>query len=199
MARLPGSTFGAKGPWRSGRSGLPWSRQARPPPLASTAVEKRTDRSLSSRPGPESSFQSTMKFCLIALAAMLTAGSSVLSAQAASLPRETTTLAIVEAIPNLPGKSLVGIVVSYPPGGATPAHHHARSAFVTGYVLSGSIRSQINHGQGRVYHAGETWTEPPGVDHEISENASATEPARLLAILAVDSKETAKLTTLDRQ
>jgi quercetin dioxygenase-like cupin family protein len=139
-----------------------------------------------------------MKFSFAALAAMLIAWSSQVPALAAA-PRETIKTVFTEAIPNVPGKSLVGVVVSYPPGGATPAHHHERSAFITGYVLSGSIRSQVNHGEVRVYHAGETWTEPPGADHEISENASATEPASLLAIFVVDSKETDKLTTFNGQ
>ena len=140
-----------------------------------------------------------MKFCLAALVAMLIAWSFLVPAQSAAPPREMIKTAFTEAIPNVPGKSLVGIVVNYPPGGATPAHHHARSAFITGYVLSGSIRSQVNHGEVQIYRAGETWTEPPGADHEISENASATEPASLLAIFVVDSEEIAKLTTSDRQ
>jgi quercetin dioxygenase-like cupin family protein len=38
----------------------------------------------------------------------------------------------------------------------------------------------VNYGNVQVYHAGESWTEPPGADHEISENASSTEPASLL-------------------
>ena len=94
-----------------------------------------------------------MKFSFAALAAMLIAWSSQVPALAAA-PRETIKTAFIEAIPNVPGKSLVGVVVNYPPGGATPAHHHERSAFITGYVLSGSIRSQVNHGEVRVYHAG---------------------------------------------
>jgi len=74
-----------------------------------------------------------------------------------------------------------------------------QSEKATAYVLSGSIRSQVNHGKVRIYHAGENWTEPPGADHEISENASATEPSSLLAIFVVDSEETDKLTTLNRR
>ena len=49
----------------------------------------------------------------------------------------TVTPAFSEAIPNIPGKNLIAVVVDYPPGGKTPAHHHAKSAFITGYVLSG--------------------------------------------------------------
>ena len=51
--------------------------------------------------------------------AALAASSCLVSAEAAP-PRETITPAFREVIPNIPGKSLIGIVVSYPPGGATP-------------------------------------------------------------------------------
>jgi quercetin dioxygenase-like cupin family protein len=88
------------------------------------------------------------------------------------------------------------VVVSYPPGGKSPPHHHARSAFVTGYVLSGAIRSQVDGGKAQVFNAGESWSEKPGVHHDISENASNTEPAKLLAIFVVDSNDT-DLTTVE--
>ena len=100
-------------------------------------------------------------------------------------------------IPNIPGKTIEALVVDYPPGGGTPAHHHAKSAFITGYVLSGAIRSQVDNGPARVYHQGEYFTENPGAHHTISENASKTEPARLLAIFVLDTGEV-KLTTLDK-
>jgi quercetin dioxygenase-like cupin family protein len=130
--------------------------------------------------------------------AALAASFCLLSAQAAP-PRETVAPAFREVIPNIPGKSLIGVVVNYPPGGATPTHHHARSAFITAYVLSGSIRSQVDDGAARVFRAGEGWTEAPGAQHRISENASATEPASLLAVFVVDTNDSAELTTLDQQ
>ena len=92
-------------------------------------------------------------------------------------------------IPNIPGKSVVAVVVNYAPGGKSPAHHHPPSAFITGYVLEGAIRTQVDDGPVQVLHAGESFTENPGAFHRISENASATEPAKLLAIFVVDSQE----------
>ena len=136
---------------------------------------------------------------LVATLAAVAAWPSLASAEAASQERQTITPAFREAIPNIPGKSLVAIVVNYPPNGATPAHYHPRSAFVTGYVLSGSIRSQVNDGKTQVFRAGESWTEPPGAYHPISANASATEPASLLAIFVVDTTDTERLVTLERQ
>jgi quercetin dioxygenase-like cupin family protein len=78
---------------------------------------------------------------LVATLAAVAAWPSLVSAESASQDRQTITPAFRDAIPNIPGKSLVAIVVSYPPGGATRAHYHPRSSFVKGYVLSGSIRS----------------------------------------------------------
>jgi quercetin dioxygenase-like cupin family protein len=97
---------------------------------------------------------------------------------------------------DVPGKSLVGVAVSYPPGSKSGAHHHARSAFITAYVISGAIRSQVEGDSARVYHAGETWIESPGAHHTISENASATEPAELLAVFLLDTGD-GPLTTAD--
>lgn len=108
----------------------------------------------------------------------------------------TVTPAFSEAIPNVAGKSLIAVVVDYPPGGKTPAHHHAKSAFITGYVLSGTIRSQVDNGKVRDYKAGEHFTEQPGAHHRVSENPSTTEPAKLLAIFVVDSNDK-NLTTID--
>ena len=88
---------------------------------------------------------------------------------------------------NVAGKSMQAVAVSYPPGAKSVAHHHANSAFIMAYVISGAIRSQVEGEPARVYHAGETWRETPGAHHIISENASATEPAELLAVFLVDT------------
>src|ERR1700704_544280 len=55
-----------------------------------------------------------------------------------------------QAIPNIPGKSLIAVVVDYPPGGATAPHTHANSSFIYAYVISGSIESKVNNGTRRV-------------------------------------------------
>jgi quercetin dioxygenase-like cupin family protein len=97
---------------------------------------------------------------------------------------------------DVPGKSLQTVTVSYPPGARSAAHHHAKSAFIMAYVVSGAIRSQLEGEPARVYHAGETWSEAPGAHHTISENASATEPAELLAVFLLDTGD-GPLTTDD--
>jgi quercetin dioxygenase-like cupin family protein len=88
-------------------------------------------------------------------------------------------------LPNVPGKTLTAILVEYQPGGSSTAHRHAGSVFA--YVLSGQIRSQNSAtGPARVYGAGEAFFEPPGSIHLVSANASASEPASLLAIFIAD-------------
>jgi quercetin dioxygenase-like cupin family protein len=102
--------------------------------------------------------------------------------------RETIMPAFAEALPNVPGKTITAIIVEYPPGARSIPHRHGQ-AFVVGYVLQGQIRSQVNHGASRVYNAGEHWTEAPGVHHTVSENVSASAPAKLLAIFVADTKD----------
>jgi quercetin dioxygenase-like cupin family protein len=100
------------------------------------------------------------------------------------------------ALPNIEGKRMVAVVVSYPPGGKSLAHRHARSAFIYAQVLSGTIRSQVNNEPVKTYRVGEGFYEMPGSHHRISENASDSEPASLLAVFIVDSGDD-PLTTPD--
>ena len=100
-------------------------------------------------------------------------------------------------LPNVNGKRMVAVVVTYPPGAKSPAHHHARSAFIYAYVLSGTIRSQVDDAPPRIYQVGEGFFEMPGSHHRISENASDRAPASLLAVFVVDSNDKA-LTTPDQ-
>jgi len=126
--------------------------------------------------------------------ALVFIGAVALMPASAQEAAEKVTPALRQAIPNIPGKSLVAVVVDYSPGASSPSHAHAKSAFIYGYVVSGSIESQVNDGPRQILHAGESFYEPPGAKHSISRNASKTLPARLLAVFVVDTDDTA-LTT----
>ncbi|WP_419468863.1 cupin domain-containing protein [Azospirillum brasilense] len=102
------------------------------------------------------------------------------------------------ALPDVPGKSIRGVLVEYGPGGYSPSHTHAKSALIYATVLEGAVRSQINGGPVRTFQAGENFTELPGDHHNVSANASDSQPAKLLAVFVVDTAET-ELTTPDRQ
>src|SRR6201985_1636483 len=100
------------------------------------------------------------------------------------------TLVYQHELPNVPGKSIKSVLVEYGPGGYSPAHMHAKSAFIYATVLEGAIRSQVNDGPVTTYTAGQSFSELPGDRHSVSANASTTQPAKLLAVFVVDTNET---------
>lgn len=104
------------------------------------------------------------------------------------------TLVYQHELPNVPGKSVKGVIVEYGPGGYSPGHTHPKSAFIYATVLEGAIRSQVNDGPVTIYKAGQNFSEMPGDRHGVSANASETQPAKLLAVFVVDTNET-ELTT----
>ncbi|WP_411907034.1 cupin domain-containing protein [Rhizobium mayense] len=93
------------------------------------------------------------------------------------------------ALPDVPGKSIRGVLVEYGPGGYSPAHTHAKSAIIYATVLEGAVKSQINGGPVRTFKAGESFTELPGDHHGVSANASDKEPSKLLAVFVVNTDE----------
>jgi quercetin dioxygenase-like cupin family protein len=108
------------------------------------------------------------------------------------------TLVYDHALPNVPGKSMKGVLVEYGPGVATPGHTHPKSAFIYATVLEGAIRTSVNDGPVVTYRAGQNFSEMPGDRHTLDENASKTEPAKLLAVFVVDTDEKELLTPLEK-
>jgi quercetin dioxygenase-like cupin family protein len=119
------------------------------------------------------------------LIAVLTMGPALSSPVHAETAQVTVQPMTSFRLPDLPGKSVSLVRVSFPPNAVSSQHRHAGT--VTAFVLSGSIRSQITGEPARVYKAGESSFEPPGVVHLVAENASSTEPAELLAIFIADA------------
>jgi quercetin dioxygenase-like cupin family protein len=127
---------------------------------------------------------------LVAASAALPGTSSMAGDAAADIKQVAS-----EKLPNVPGRSVSAVVVKHEPGGKSGKHHHAGS--VLAYVLSGAIRSENSAtGPAKVYQAGESFFEPSGSEHLVSENARTTEPASLLAIFIAD--DGAELTTFDK-
>ena len=98
---------------------------------------------------------------------------------------------------DLPDVSLEGweVTVShvdYPPGRVGPAHRHP--GFVLAYVLEGAVIARISgQGEEKTYTVGQMFYEQPGATHEVSKNASQTQPAKLLAMIF--AKKGSTLTT----
>ncbi len=124
---------------------------------------------------------------LVATAALT---SAYVLAHAQEPPKRKVSVVFDHALPNVPGKSMKGVLVEYGPGGSSRSHRHPPSAFIYATVLEGAIRSQVNDGPVKVYRAGENWIEMPGDHHRVSANASDTQPAKLLAVFVVDSTAT---------
>src|SRR3954467_14753419 len=127
-----------------------------------------------------------------ALFAEMIASSRDAGAQApAATPRPPV---FVHDLPNvtLDGWEVTVSHVDYPPGRVGTAHHHA--GFVLAYVLEGSVIAKISgQGEEKTYNVGQMFYEQPGATHEVSKNASQTQPAKLLAMIF--AKKGSTLTT----
>jgi quercetin dioxygenase-like cupin family protein len=133
----------------------------------------------------------------LALFAELLASSRSAEAQSQTRAGQPAAAAPPVFVHDLPNVSLDGweVTVShvdYPPGRVGNAHHHA--GFVLAYVLEGAVITKIS-GQGpeRTYTVGQMFYEQPGATHEVSKNASQTQPAKLLAMIF--AKKGSTLTT----
>lgn len=136
-----------------------------------------------------------MKLTVTLFAAALALMPAAANAQPKGGPAKVSVV-FDHVLPNAPGKSMRGVLVEYGPGGSSPAHTHAASAFIYATVLEGAIRSKVNDGPEKTYKKGENFFELPGDRHSVSANASATEPAKLLAVFVVDTKETVLTTPM---
>ena len=126
--------------------------------------------------------------CTLFLVAMPLAGAA---AGRSTATNTRVTLVYQHELPNVPGKSLKAVLVEYGPGGHSEAHTHPPSAFIYATVLEGAIASRVNDGAVTTYRAGQSFSELPGDRHEVSANASKTNPAKLLAVFVVDTKDEA--------
>ena len=97
----------------------------------------------------------------------------------------------VGPLPNVPGHNLTAVKIDLAPGVSVPSHQH--EAFVFVYVLAGTVRSSLDDEEPVGYSVGESWVEPPGAVHSLTENLSDTEPAQILAVFIAE--EGATLTT----
>ncbi|MBR1121559.1 cupin domain-containing protein [Bradyrhizobium lablabi] len=111
--------------------------------------------------------------------------------RAAGSPLDKVELISSHALPNVAGKRVTIVRVTYGPGGFTRPHRHAGS--VTAYITKGQVRSQLAGGPVETFAVGQSFFEPPGAVHLVSANASTTEMAEMIAVFVAD--EGAQLTT----
>ncbi|MCA3776357.1 MAG: cupin domain-containing protein [Burkholderia sp.] len=114
----------------------------------------------------------------VVLCAALVLGAALSAAARAHDAGDNVHAIMQQAVPEAPGKRVVVATVDYAPGQASDAHKHLGSVFAV--VSKGEVLSQVNGGPLHRYRAGEGWYEAPGSRHQVSRNASATEPAQLV-------------------
>ncbi|MEV4755649.1 cupin domain-containing protein [Micromonospora sp. NPDC049559] len=103
------------------------------------------------------------------------------TAAASTAPTESLKPLVQQALPNVAGKTFTSAIVELPPGASAAPHTHGQ-AFLYAYVLEGTVRSKLDDKPVTSFHQGENWVEQPGAHHVLTENASRTEPARLLVV-----------------
>ncbi len=109
-----------------------------------------------------------------------------ISVRARDIRPTQSRIAIAHDLPAMEGAHLKGtlIEVTYPPGAGSASHTHACP--VIGYVITGAIRFQVNSHPEVVFHAGESFYEPPNATHRVSANASNTQNAKFVAFFVCD-------------
>ena len=106
-----------------------------------------------------------------------------------SRPREQVKFLDHKQPSNLPDKSIVNVLITIPPNGASPPHTH-HGAAVTALMHKGVARNQMNDDPPFLSRPGEAFFESPGCHHILSENASEdpNEEAVFFASLVLDTK-----------
>ncbi|RAO74309.1 uncharacterized protein BHQ10_010321 [Talaromyces amestolkiae] len=104
-----------------------------------------------------------------------------------SRPLPSVELAYQYQLPNCPGKSSIGLKVTFPPNASTPPHRHA-GASVSVLVLEGTVLNKMNEEPTRTFTKGGSFFEAPRCHHKVSDNYSTTESAVILATLVVDTE-----------
>ncbi len=85
---------------------------------------------------------------------------------------------------DLPGKAGQMLTVEFAPGEVSAPHRHNAHTFV--YVLEGSVVMQVQGGAAKTLTAGQTFYENPDDIHTVANNASNTEPAKILVFFIKD-------------
>jgi len=97
-------------------------------------------------------------------------------------PHDAAVTALMsKALSDMPGKEMLAITVTYPPGGFDPVHRHDAHAFV--YVLEGAIVMQVKGSKEVTLKPGQSFYEGPEDVHTVGRNASKTKPAKFLVLL----------------
>ena len=106
-----------------------------------------------------------------------------------SVAKERARVAFSHALPKLDGNHLQATVVEvhYGPGESSAPHSHPCA--VIGYVISGTLRTQVKGEPEATYKAGESFYEAPNGAHLVAANASEQVPAKFIACFVCDADQ----------
>jgi quercetin dioxygenase-like cupin family protein len=121
------------------------------------------------------------------------AGSQLVAARAAgriAQKNERSRVSFSHDLPRLNGDklSVTVVEVTYGPGESSTPHSHPCP--VIGYVVEGTLRTQVKGEPAAIYKVGESFYEAPKGVHLVSANASDKERAKFLAYFVCDHHTT---------
>jgi len=128
---------------------------------------------------------------VLALTVTMSATMPAMAQQPASATTVATratevTALMKQALADIPGREVTVITLDIPPGAGSAPHRHP-GHHVFGYVLEGSYKLKLDQGDEKILTKGQTFYEAPGQLHAVSANGSATEPAKVLAVIVAES------------
>ena len=143
----------------------------------------------------------TRRVVMACAAALPIAAIALVFAQEPAPERAARPVLFSAPLADAPGKNLVVVELTFAPNTAPPStperhppgHRHPGSVYV--HVTHGTVRLGVEGQPVQEVQAGGSFFEPVGAHHIITENASATEPARAIAVMIVP--EGAPLVTPD--
>lgn len=122
-----------------------------------------------------------MRSRLLSILILLFTATPVFAHGTGAAPGPEVATLLTQALSDNPGKEVLMLTVTYPPGGADPVHRHDAHGFV--YVLEGRIVMGVKGGKEVTLGPGETFYEGPQEIHTVGRNASSTQPAKFLVFL----------------
>ena len=126
----------------------------------------------------------TLITCLVLVA--IDASSPPMQTRQVTYAQDAARLVLEQPLPPLDGAHLRVTIreVRYAPGESSPPHTHPCP--VIAYVLHGAFKIHIRGGPEAIYREGQTFYEAPNSIHELSQNASTNDEARLIAYFVCD-------------
>ncbi|KAJ5845963.1 hypothetical protein N7534_009632 [Penicillium rubens] len=97
-----------------------------------------------------------------------------------SRPMPSIEIAYSYKLVDIPNKTMVSLRIEFPPNGSTPPP--------SAWGRKRTVLNKMNEEPMKTIQEGGSWFEAPGCHHRISDNASKTEAATLIATMVTDTE-----------